>query len=123
MPADNFHGCDSCDFKLVDKGAVKKHIMFSHQGSCCICNCVFTTQNKKSHMETNKANGLFSCDICKYLTTWKWNHAFKIKMHKIWSHCNVSVVCDEDSCEYKTKRKASLKTHKEKHSPQNKIYL
>ena len=113
MHADNLFGCDSCDFKSVDKGVVRKHTKSSHQGSCSICNCAFTNENKKSHMETHKVNGLFSCDICKYQTTLKWNQAFKIKMHKIWSHDNISLVCDEDNCEYKTNRKASLKTHKE----------
>ena len=36
-------------------------------------------------------------------------------MHKIWSHGNVSVVCDENSCDYKIKKNmnSSLKTHKE----------
>ena len=113
MHPDNLYGCDICDFKSVDKVVIKKHAKSSHQGSCTICNCSFTTENKKSHMESHKVNGLFSCDICKYQTKLKWNQAFRLKMHKIWSHGNTSVVCDEDNCEYKTNRKASLKTHKE----------
>ena len=109
------YDCEECDFRSVDKGQISNHKKLSHPKKACrICKILFPSQNEEEHMETHKVNGLFSCDLCKYQASIKTKiPVYMIKLHKMWSHSDISFDCNEEGCEYKTTRIASLKSHKE----------
>jgi C2H2-type zinc-finger domain/C2H2-type zinc finger/Zinc finger, C2H2 type len=108
--------CDHCGAGCVTKYELTQH-MWSHrsekQFNCSDCNRGFNrSHGYKTHLQSHSTNPRpFQCDLCPK------NYALKekIKDHLMAIHMNErSFKCNE--CDYTTKRKCSLRLHKNTHS-------
>jgi len=113
------HKCDSCNYKCVSRGDLKKHKKAVHDKiknvACDICdykcslNCNLNQHKKQVHDKIKN----FACDIddCNFKSS---TNSGLIQHKKIVHYKIKNSACDIDDCKYKCSSNSDLKKHKKR---------